>query len=109
MTFSLMMLLHSLAPATFAGALGVMANCLWPLQRERRAILALQCAGALMFGLHYLLLGAPTAAAMCVAGVIQGASAVVIRNRRLQLSIVGATILAGMTVTVATFAGATSL
>ena len=55
MNFSLLMLLHTLAslpPATFAGALGVLANCAWPLQRERRLILALQCAGALMFGIH---------------------------------------------------------
>jgi inner membrane protein len=112
MTFSLMMLLHTLAhvaPATFAGALGVLANVAWPLQRERRTILALQCAGASMFGLHYLLLGAPTAAAMCVAGIVQGVSAVAIANRALRLSIFATTIAAGLTVTIATFAGVTSL
>jgi hypothetical protein len=112
MTFSLLLLLHNLAnlaPATIAGALGVLANCTWPLQRERRVILALQCAGSLLFGLHYLLLGAPTAAAMCVAGIIQGVSAVAISGRKLRLSIFGATIVGAMTVTIATFAGVTSL
>lgn len=105
------LLLHNLAhiaPATLAGALGVLANCAWPLQRERRLILALQSAGALMFGLHYLMLGAPTAAAMCVAGIIQAVSAVTISSRRLRLSIFAATIVAGITVTVTTFAGITS-
>jgi len=112
MTFSLMMLLHNLthlAPSTFAGVLGVLANVAWPLQRERRAILALQCVGASMFGLHYLLLGAPTAAAMCVAGIIQGVSAVAISGRRLRLAIFASTILAGLTVTITTFAGVTSV
>jgi hypothetical protein len=112
MTFSLTMLLHNflaLPPANFAGALGVLANCVWPLQRERRVILALQCAGAMMFGVHYLLLGAPTAAAMCVGAVIQGIAAATIGNRRLQLSIVGATLLAGLTVTVTAFTGLPSV
>jgi hypothetical protein len=112
MTFSLMMLLHNLAhlaPATFAGALGVLANVAWPLQRERRTILALQCMGASMFGLHYLLLGAPTAAAMCVAGIIQGVSAVAIGNRRLRLAIFASTLLGGLTVTITTFSGTISV
>jgi hypothetical protein len=112
MSFSLTLLLHhmlALPPANYAGALGVLANCVWPLQRERRLILALQCAGALMFGLHYLLLGAPTAAAMCVGSVIQGTSVALIGNRRLQLSIVGAAVATGLAVTVATFAGITSV
>ena len=109
MSFSLLILLHSLAPATVAGALGVLANCAWPLQRERRVVLALQCAGSLMFGLHYLLLGAPTAAAMCVAGVVQGVSAATISGRKLRLSIFFATIVAGVSVTVTTFAGVTSV
>ena len=112
MSFSLTLLLHhmlSLPPANYAGALGVLANCVWPLQRQRRVILALQCVGALMFGLHYLLLGAPTAAAMCVGSVIQGASVALIRNRRLRLSVVGLTLATGLGVTVATFAGVTSV
>jgi hypothetical protein len=109
---SLTMLMHhvlALPPANFAGALGVLANCVWPLQRDRRAILALQCIGAAMFGLHYLLLGAPTAAAMCVGAVVQSVAAATLTNRHLQLSIVGATLLAGLTVTVTAFAGLPSV
>jgi hypothetical protein len=109
MDFSLMLLLHNLAPATIAGALGVLANVAWPLQRERRVILALQCTGASLFGLHYLLLGAPTAAAMCVASIVQGVAAVTISRRWLLLSIFGATIAAGMTVTVTAFMGPPSV
>src|ERR1700690_1974091 len=112
MTFSLMMLLHTLthlAPATVAGALGVLANVAWPLQRDRRVILALQCLGASLFGLHYLLLGAPTAAAMCVASIVQGVSAVAISRRRLKLSIFATTVAAGLTVTITTFSGMISV
>ena len=110
--FSLSMVLHSLAnvsPATLAGALAVLANCTWPLQRNRRVILALQCAGATLFGLHYLMLGAPTAAAMCAAGVAQGASAALISSRRIRIGIFATTILAGFAVTVTTFSGITSV
>jgi hypothetical protein len=112
MSFSAMLLLHHLAalpPANYAGALAVMVNCSWPLQRDRRVILALQATGSLLFGLHYLLLGAPTAAAMCAAGVIQGVSAATLAGRRLKLSIFAATIVAGLATTVATFAGVTSV
>lgn len=110
--FSLSLLLHtlmSLPPATLAGALAVSANCMWPLQRNRRMILALQCAGSLLFGMHYLLLGAPTAAAMCAAGVIQGASAALISSRRIRISVFAATIVAGLATTIATFAGTVSV
>jgi hypothetical protein len=112
MTYSLTMLLHhflALPPATFAGALGVLANCVWPLQRERRVILTLQCVGAAMFGLHYLFLGAPTAAALCVGAVIQTVAAATMTNRRAQLAIVAATLLGGLTVTVTAFAGLPSV
>jgi hypothetical protein len=110
--FSLSLLLHTfatLSPATLAGALAVSVNCLWPLQRNRRLILGLQCTGSLLFGLHYLLLGAPTAAAMCAAGVMQGASAALISSRRLRIGIFASTLAAGFAVTVATFAGVSSV
>lgn len=99
----------ALPPATCAGALAVAVNCSWPLQRSRHAILALQSAAALLFGLHYLLLGSPTAAAICAAGVVQALSAAMIGNRRLRLSVFGATILVSLATTVATFAGVTSV
>jgi hypothetical protein len=112
MTLSATLLLHPfavLAPATCAGALAVLVNCSWPLQRDRRVILVLQSAGALLFGLHYLLLGAPTAAAMNAAGMIQGVSAVLLANRRLRAGVFAATIVAGLATTIATFAGITSV
>jgi hypothetical protein len=112
MTFSATLLLHpfaALSPATCAGALAVIVNASWPLQKSRRVILALQTASALLFGLHYLLLGAPTAAAMNAAGVVQAVSAAAIGNRRLRLAVFGATIAAALATTVATFAGVTSV
>lgn len=92
-----------------AGAVAVLANCCWPLQRDRRVILALQCVGACLFGLHYLLLGAPTAAAMCMVAVVQGASAALIGNRRLRLSVFVATLLVGLAAAIATFTGITTV
>ena len=112
MTLSAILLLHpfaELSPATCAGALAVAVNCSWPLQRNRRLILILQSASAMLFGLHYLLLGAPTAAAMNAAGVIQAVSAAMIGSRRLRLGLFGATIAASLATTIATFAGITSV
>lgn len=99
----------TVSPATLAGAMAVLVNASWPVLRDRRAILALQCAGATLFGLHYWLLGAPTASAMCAASVIQGVSAVFVGSRVLRLSIFGATILAGLATTVAMFTGLPSM
>ena len=62
-------------PATLAGALAVVAGCLWPLLGSRRRILAVQVLSSVLFGLHYTLLGAHTAAAMCLAGALQGVAA----------------------------------
>lgn len=112
MTLSATMLAHHLAalpPSTFAGALAVLVNCSWPLQRSRRVILALQSAAAVLFGIHYLLLGAITAAAMNAAGMIQGVSAATISGRRLRGGVFAATIVASVAITIGTFAGVTSL
>ena len=46
-----------------------------------------QSAAALLFGLHYLLLGAITAAAMNAAGVIQGVSAATLSSRRWRVGV----------------------
>jgi hypothetical protein len=56
-----------------------------------------------------MLLGAPTASAMCAAGVIQGVSAATIASRRIRVSIFAATIVAGLASTVATFTGIPSV
>jgi hypothetical protein len=109
---SLDMLLHILngiPPAAVAGALAVAANCTWPLQRGVRTILALQSTSSMLFGLHYLFLGEPVAAAMCAAGMIQAVSAATIASRRLRLGIFAGTILAGLGATIGLYAGAISL
>jgi hypothetical protein len=109
---SLSLLLHTLStvsPATLAGAVAVLLNCAWPLQRDRRVILALQCVAAALFGFHYLMLGAPTAAGLCLAAIAQGASAALISNRRIRLGVFAATVAAGVASTVLTFTGLPSV
>lgn len=95
--------------ATLIGALAVMINGSWPLVRSRRRVLALQAVASLLFGLHYLLLGAATAAAMCAAGVAQGVGAALIRGRVGRLGVFGATVAGGLAVTAATWSGWPSL
>lgn len=95
--------------ATLAGALAVMINGSWPLVRSRRRVLALQAAASLLFGLHFLLLGATTAAAMCTIGVAQGAGAALVTGRTGRFGVVGATLAGGLAVTAATWSGLPSL
>ncbi len=82
----------ALAPASIAGALGVAANGVWPLLRGRRRILSMQMLGTSLFGLHYLLLGANTGAATCVAGVLQGLAATTLENRMARNAVFGVTL-----------------
>ena len=49
-----------LEPANLAGLVALGSSVTWPLLRRRKAILIVQVAGSLLFGLHYLLLGAST-------------------------------------------------
>src|SRR5690606_41186161 len=67
-------------PANLVGVLALGSSIAWPLLRHRRAILGVQVLGSLLFGLHYLLLGA---AAMCVMGAVQGVALVVLIDRRI--------------------------
>jgi hypothetical protein len=97
------------SPATMAGALGVAANCVWPLFGSRRRILAMQVLGSSLFGVHYLLLGAHTGAAMCVIGVLQGVAATTLRRGWARNSVFGATILAGLAITAMTWSGVVSV
>ena len=95
--------------ATILGLAAVAINTSWPLLRDRRRILMLQCASATLFASHYALLGALTASAMCFAGIVQGASAVLIRNKATRLGVFGTTILGGFALTAATWSGVPSL
>lgn len=97
--------LCSLHLSTVVGAAAVAVNTSWPLLRNRKRILAIQAVGSSLFGLHYLLIGSGTAAAMCAAGIIQGVTAAVVARRSVRLGIVGATLLAGFAMTVLTWHG----
>jgi cytochrome c biogenesis protein CcdA len=92
-------------PATIAGTLAVTANCVWPLLGSRRRILAVQVLSSVLFGLHYTLLGAHTATAMCIAGALQGVAATTLRNRWARNGVFGATIAMGLAITAATWSG----
>jgi hypothetical protein len=61
--------------------------------------------GSILFGLHYLLLGATTASAMCCMGAVQGLALVLLRRRSLQLGAVGATVVIGAILTSLTWSG----
>ncbi len=98
----------TLSPAAVAGALGVAANCVWPLLESRRQILAVQVLSAAMFGLHYLFLGAPTAAAMCASGGVQALAAATLRRNWARGAAFGATIAAGVAIAAATWSGVAS-
>lgn len=102
-------LLGAVSPAACAGALAVSVGCSWPLYRNRTLILSLQLAGSSLFAVHFLLLGATTAAAMCGAGIVQGASAILARRRLVRLSFFAASILAALATTIATWSGVPSL
>ncbi len=95
----------SLHLSTVVGALAVAVNSSWPILRNRKRILAVQAVASSLFGVHFLLIGSSTAAAMCAAGIIQGITAAVFVRRGVRLGIVGATLLAGMAVTLLTWRG----
>lgn len=96
-------------PANVAGFLALGSSVTWPLLRRRKAILVVQVAGSLLFALHYLLLGAATAAAMCVMGALQGVALVVLIDRGRRIGVVAVTIGIGVLVTAFTWTGLPSL
>ena len=98
-----------LEPANIAGFVALGSSVTWPLLRRRRAILIVQVAGSLLFGLHYLLLGAGTAAAMCVLGALQGVALVTLIGRRQRIGVVGGTMAIGVLVTALTWNGLPSV
>ena len=91
--------------ATLVGALAIAINTCWPLLRDRKRILGLQVLSATLFATHYALLGAATASVMCVAGVVQGVSAVLLRRRAWRRGAGGATLVGGFALTLATWSG----
>jgi len=96
-------------PAMLAGAFAVMISCSWPLMRTRNAMFAVQMTGASLFGLHYALLGSPTASVMCAVGIVQTIAITQLRRRAVRYSVLGATIVASLCMTAATWIGLPSL
>ncbi len=92
-------------PAMLAGAVAVMISCSWPLMRTRNAMFAVQMTGASLFGLHYALLGSPTAAVMCTVGIAQTIAITRLRRRAVRHTVFGATIVASLCMTAATWIG----
>lgn len=64
-----------------------------------------QGAGAGAFALHFALIGAPTASAACLLSLMQLTVALVVRDRVAKLALDGATLLALLLLTVATWHG----
>lgn len=102
-------LLPSLAalatPANLAGFVALGSSITWPQLRNRKNILRVQVMGSLLFALHYLLLGATTAAAMCVVGAVQGVALVVLVRRGRRIGVVAGSIALSCVVTALTWSG----
>lgn len=98
-----------LEPANIAGFVALGSSVTWPLLRRRQAILIVQVAGSLLFGLHYLLLGASTGAAMCVLASLQGVALVTLVDRRQRIGVVVATMAIGALVAALTWSGLPSM
>ena len=62
--------------ADIIGFLGVATNTVWPLFRGRTTMLVVQALGAAAFGLHYVLIGADTAAVLLVVAGLQALAAI---------------------------------
>lgn len=95
-------------PFTAADAFGAAAfagSCLWPLMKKRRSLLAGQAATNLMFITHYVLLGAHTAAALCLLVVVQALAAMPEGRNRWQTAVFAATVPAIAAIAALTWSG----
>jgi hypothetical protein len=66
---------------------------------------AVQMTGASLFGLHYALLGSPTASVMCAVGIVQTIAITQLRRRTVRYGVLGATIVASLCMTALTWIG----
>lgn len=98
-----------LEPANAVGTAALATTCIWPLLARRQLILIVQVVGAMLFALHYLLLGSPTAAAMCTLGVLQGLAVVILPRPNQRLAAVGATLIVSLGATALTWTSLASL
>ncbi|MBP2301653.1 YgjV family protein [Azospirillum picis] len=84
--------LPSFSIADAFGAAAFAGSCLWPLMKGRRSLLAGQALTNLMFITHYVLLGAHTAAALCLLVVAQALAAIPEGRSRWQTAVFIATV-----------------
>lgn len=71
--------------AALCGAMGLASVIVWPLLRSFKAAIVVQCVGAVAFALHFALIGALTAAAVCLIASSQLLAAGLIHRRRVVL------------------------
>jgi inner membrane protein len=62
--------------AAIVGYLGAATNMVWPVFRTRRAMLLAQVAGALLFAIHFFLIGATTASILLTVAGLQALVAI---------------------------------
>ncbi len=96
-------------PAFAVGAFAVTVGAIWPLLGSRQRMLGVQVLSSCSFALHFILLGAFTAAAMCLAGALQGVAATMISNRRARGGVFAGTIVVSLAITAATWSGLPSM
>lgn len=96
-------------PANAVGTAALATTCIWPLLARRQLILVVQVVGTVLFALHYLLLGSPTAAAMCTLGVAQGLAVVLLSQPKQRIAAVGATLFVSLAATALTWTSLASL
>lgn len=90
---------------TVSGAAGLLLGTASTLLGDRRAILGAQAAGCAAFALHYQALGAQTGTLMCVLSLVQMATAYPAARPRWAGALFLATVMAGLVVAAATWAG----
>lgn len=98
----------SVSAADAFGAAALAGSCLWPLLKNRRAMLLGQAAANVLFIVHFLLLGAGTAAALCTLVVTQVLAALPERRGLLQKIVFAGTVPGIAAVAALTWAGVPS-
>lgn len=94
--------------AALFGTVGFGCVVTWPLLTTRREAIIVQSAGAIAFTLHFALIGAPTASAACILSLMQLVVEIVVRGRVARLALGGASLLALLLFTAATWHGVSS-
>ena len=95
----------ALSIADSVGLVALAASCLWPLLRGRRGMLIGQASAAGLFTVHYVLLDATTAAALCAMVAVQVMAALPEQRGMLQKVTFLATIPAILTIAAMTWSG----